>query len=115
MHTVWKARGKAQEEPPRSSCATVSRQGRESPEKEPGMISGHKRRHFWLNPFCDLNLATMLDPEQVSVVHDFKGSEEVQEKAKAVKKQWFSDKISPSSSSREIHSNLIHVFESSRN
>ena len=29
----------------------------------------------------------MLVPEQVSVVNDFKGSEEVQEKAKAVKKQ----------------------------
>ena len=72
MHTVWKARGKAQEEPPRSSCATVSRQGRESPEKEPGMISGHKRRHFWLNPFCDLNLATMLALKQVSVINDLR-------------------------------------------
>ena len=79
--------GESTEEPPCSSCATVSRQGRESPEKEPGIISWHKRRQFWLTPFCDLNLATMLVPEQVSVVNDFKGSEEVQEKAKAVKKQ----------------------------
>ena len=72
--------GESTEEPPRSSCATVSRQGRESPEKEPGIISWHKRRQFWLTPFCDLDLATMLVPEQVSVVNDFKGSEEVQQK-----------------------------------
>ena len=36
----------------------------------------HITSHFWLKPFCELSLSTMLFLEQVSVINSFKGKEE---------------------------------------
>ena len=41
------------------------------------------REPFWLKPFYDLNLATVLAIEHVSVINDFKGSEWMQEQRKS--------------------------------
>ena len=89
----------------------ISRKGRGSPEKrEPGMAFLTQENPFWPKPFCDLNLATKLALEQVSVINDLKGTKECRNKEKAVKKQWFCDRR-VLDSPQEIHVDVENGLE----